>query len=104
MFFLVALLKFGSDKYATCKQRDCHGTVVVTKDGVFVNGYKRTLDVPADADRGFHDLVNIRGNTTLSVERGKHPKSGKAAVVFRINEIAVFYAYNNSGTTMVPCK
>lgn len=78
--------------------------MVVTKDGVFVNGYKRTLDVPADADRGFHDLVNICGNTTLSVERGKHPKSGKAAAVFRINEIAVFYAYNNSGTTMVPCK
>lgn len=83
--------------------RLCHGTLVVTKDGIFVNGYKRTLDVPDNAASGFEDLINVKHGTVFSIDLGTHPKTGKLVTVFMVNDIIVFRAYNNDGHGMVPC-
>lgn len=84
--------------------RLCKGTKVITKEGVYVDGYRRTIDVPKGAEKGFAVLENTQNNTVFSIENANHPVTNRKVTALKVDDIPVYYFTNTEKDVYVPCK
>ena len=81
----------------------CRGTKVVTRDGIFVDGQKRTVDVPQGAEEGIKLFQESTPGTILSIEIARHPKTDRKVTAFKVGGIPVYYFSNTEEDMLVPC-
>ena len=79
------------------------GAKAITVEGVYVNGYLRTVGLPSTSGEALGNLSAANKDMLFSVSNSRHPLTKKRTTELRINGIAAFSFTNDSKVNLVPC-
>lgn len=83
----------------------CHvpGAKVVTVDGVYVNGFLRTVGLPSTASEAIGSLATSKRGMKLSICNSRHPLTKKRMTDIKVNGVSAFSFTNETRALLVPC-
>ena len=56
-----------------------------------MDGYRRTIDVPKGAEKGFAVLENTTEQYGFSIENANHPVTNRKVTALKVDDIPVYY-------------
>ena len=83
--------------------RDCPGAKVVTASGIFINGYYRSVGLPASSADAVGLLATAHEGLRLKVAVGRHPVTKRRTIQLVVGGHVAMSFTNDDRTIYVPC-